>query len=121
VYRSRIMHARRSKLLSRFIVCFALLHTLVPGMASIVDALAERNAVRVVQVGEQGSSNFRTAHPDDCALCAATAAITGTGEERAPLPVLQLVRPTPVEYQSARRANVARPIASQRAPPTHLS
>ena len=121
VYRSHIMRTRRSKLLSRFIVLFALLHTLVPGMATIVDALTERNAVRVVQVGERGSSNYLTAHPDDCALCVATAAITGTGEQRAPLPTLQLVRQAPVEYRSARRPNVARPIASQRAPPTVLS
>ncbi|MEP6832089.1 MAG: hypothetical protein ABJB74_01795 [Gemmatimonas sp.] len=121
MYRSVIMRTRRSKHLSRFIVFFALLHTLVPGMAAIVDALAERDAVRVVQVGEQGSPNFRAAHPDDCALCAATAAITGTGEQRAPLPTLQLARQTPVEYRTARRPNVARPIASQRAPPAVLS
>ena len=115
------MRTRRSKHLSRFIILFALLHTLVPGMASIVDALTERNAVRVVQVGEPGSSNYLTAHPDDCALCAATAAITGTGEQRAPRPTLQLARQTPIEYRSARRLNVARSIASQRAPPTVLS
>ena len=121
VYRTLIMRTRRSKPLSRFIVLFALLHTLVPGMASIVDALAERNAVRVVQVGKPGSSNYLTAHPDKCALCAATAAITGTGEQRAPLPALQMARETPVEYRSARRPNVARPVASQRAPPTVLS
>lgn len=114
------MRTRRSKQMSRFIVFFALLHTLVPQMASIADALAGRNAVRVVQVGEQGSSNYRTAHPDDCALCVASSAITGTGEQRASLPTLQLARPTPVEYRSARRPNVARPIASQRAPPASL-
>ncbi|MEO7358787.1 MAG: hypothetical protein ABI120_00560, partial [Gemmatimonadaceae bacterium] len=91
------------------------------GMASIVDALTERNAERVVQVGEPGSSSYLTAHPDDCALCAATAAITGTGEQRGPLPTLQLAQQTPGDYRSARRPNVARPIASQRAPPTSLS
>jgi len=115
------MRTRRSKQVSRFIVLFALLQTMVPGMASIVDALTERNAVRAVQVGEPGSSNYLAAHPDDCALCAATSAITGTGEQRAPLPILQLARQTPVEYRSARRPNVARPLASQRAPPTVLS
>ncbi|MGV3708463.1 MAG: hypothetical protein ACO1Q7_06450, partial [Gemmatimonas sp.] len=117
VYRSFIMQVRRSKLASRFIVLFALLHTLVPGVASIVDAVAERNAVRIVQVGEQGSSNYLSAHPEDCALCAVTTAPTGTGIERPPLPEPALVTPTPVEYRSARRPNVARPIASQRAPP----
>ena len=121
VYRSSMMRIRGSKHLSRFIVLFAVLHTLVPGMAAIVDALAERNAVRVVQVGEQGSAKFRTAHPDNCALCAASAAITGTGEQRAPLAVLPLAQQTPVEYQSVRGPNVARPTASQRAPPATLS
>lgn len=115
------MRVRRSKTLSRFVVLFALLHTLVPGMASIADALAERNASHVVQVGEQGSSNYLAAHPEDCALCAATAAITGTGDHREPLATLRLTSATPVEYRTARRPNVARPIASQRAPPAPLS
>lgn len=111
------MRTRLSKRFSRFILFFALLHTMAPAMVSIADALSERGAVRIVQVGEQGSTNFRSAHPDDCALCAFSVGVTGSGEQRPPLPAIQLERQTPVEYTSARRPNVARPIASQRAPP----
>ena len=111
------MRTRFSKRLARFIVFFALLHTMAPAMVSIVDALSERGAVRTLQVGEQGSTNFRSAHPDDCALCAFSVGITGHGDQRPPLPNFQLAQQTPIEYTSARRPNVARPIASQRAPP----
>lgn len=111
------MRTRFSKRFSRFTLLFALLHTLAPAMVSVVDALSERGAVRIAQVGEQGSTNFRSAHPDDCALCAFSAGITGHGDQRSPLPTIQLVRPTSVEYTTARHPNVARPIASQRAPP----
>lgn len=111
------MRYRRQKLLSRFILLFAFLHTMAPAVASIADAWAEGAASHAVQIGEQGSSKFQATHPDDCALCVATAAVTGTGEARSPLPAVQLVRQTPVAYSEVRRTTVARHVASQRAPP----
>lgn len=111
------MRTRFSKRLSRFILLFALLNTMAPSLVSIVDALSERGAVRVVQVGDQDSNNYRSAHPEDCALCAFSIGITGHGDQRPPLPRIQLARQTPVEYKTARRPNVARLAASQRAPP----
>lgn len=111
------MRTRFSKRLSRFIVFFALLHTMAPSLVSVVDALSERGAVRTIQVGEQGSNNYRSAHPEDCALCAFSIGVTGAGDQRPPLPRVQLARQTPVEYKTAFRPNVARPLASQRAPP----
>lgn len=108
---------RSSRRFARLILLFALVHTLVPAMASIVDALAERNVSRVAQIGEQGSTKFRTSHPDDCALCAASAAITGTGEQQPPLPMVQRAHQTPVAYSEVRRLALARVVASQRAPP----
>ncbi|GEM_PF-2294517 len=107
----------RSKLLSRFIVLFAFLHTMAPAMASVADAWTERGASHVIQVGEPGSANYLRAHPDDCALCVASAAVTGTGEARSPLPAILRVRQTPVAFSEVRRIPVARHVASQRAPP----
>lgn len=111
------MYTRSPRRFARLILLLALAHTLVPAMASIVDALSERNATRVVQIGEQGSTKFRSSHPADCALCAASAAITGNGEQQQPLPIVQLAHQTPAAYSEVRRLTPTRIIASQRAPP----
>lgn len=111
------MPLRSPRRFARLILLFALAHTLVPAMASIVDALAERSASQVVQMGEQGSTRFRPSHPADCALCTASAAITGSGEQQQPLPTEQLVHQTPVAYSEVRPLTLTRVVASQRAPP----
>lgn len=111
------MRFRRKKLLSRFIVLCAFLQMVAPSVAAIADAWAERNTTRVLQIGEQGSSKQLPAHPEDCVLCVATAAITGTGDARPTLPEVQLEPQAPVAGREVRHSATARRVASQRAPP----
>lgn len=108
---------RYSKFFARFIVLFAFVHALAPSLASIADAWVEQGASRVAQVGEQGSSNYLAAHSDDCALCSAVAAVTGTGEPREAQVALWRAGLVPSASREVRWFNVARPSASQRAPP----
>jgi len=111
----------RPRLLRRLALILALLHLMVPPLATIADARVERDVVRsghpTVHVESHGSPKCPRIHPTGCGLCQVVATLaTPPRSQHVPPLVARAVVPPVAQWLGERAAAGSTP-ALPRAPP----
>ena len=112
------MRFSRYRRLTPFILLFAWLQALAPGLAAIADARLQDDRTPYAHIESETNSGCVVVHQHDCALCSVATSATGMEAGRPPLPALceRGAAAIAATFTVARAGGIR--AASQRAPPT---